>query len=399
MKESLRKLRLKLSSIIPLLNEKQRRLVVAAEAKSLGRGGIQSVAKVTGMSRQTIYQGLKDLGSGSKHDRVRSVGGGRKKISKQAPEIVDALENLIEPDMRGDPESLLRWTCKSVRNLEKALYKAGHVVSYRTIATILHERDYNLQGNRKGLEGKKDHPDRNLQFEYINKIAKDFLKKQFPVISVDTKKKELVGNYKNNGREWAKKGKARKVLTHDFPDPKVAKAVPYGVYDIGENAGWVNVGVDADTAEFAVESIRQWWKSIGRKKYSKVVDILICADSGGSNGYRSHLWKRELQKIANQTKLNITVAHFPPGTSKWNKIEHRLFSFISLNWRGKPLTDYRTIVNLIAATTTKAGLTVKVRLDKKTYKRGIKVSTKELKAINLKKHSFHGDWNYTIKPQ
>lgn len=399
LKKSLKLLRLKLSGVLPMLNEKQRRVIAAAEAKSLGRGGIQAVAKVTGMSRQTIYQGLKDLEIGNRGDRVRSVGGGRKKISSQTPALVEALEALIEPDMRGDPESLLRWTCKSVRNLEATLCDDGYVVSYRTIATILHELDYNLQGNRKSLEGKKDHPDRNSQFEHINTLAKEFLRKKLPVISVDTKKKELVGNYKNNGREWTKKGAARKVLTHDFPDPKVAKAVPYGVYDIGNNTGWVNVGVDADTAEFAVESIRQWWKSVGKKKYLKALDLLICADSGGSNGYRSHLWKRELQKIANQTKLNITVAHFPPGTSKWNKIEHRLFSFISLNWRGKPLTDYRTIVNLIAATTTKAGLTVKVRLDKKIYKRGIKVSTKELNAINLNKHSFHGDWNYTIKPQ
>lgn len=385
--------------MLPLLNEKQRRVVAASEAKAMGRGGVQAVATVTGMSRQTIYNGLRDLESGLRQDRVRDIGGGRKKISKQIPEVVNALENLIEPAMRGDPESLLRWTCKSVRNLEAALCKDGYVISYRTIATILHEREYNLQGNRKSLEGKKGHPDRNAQFEHINTQAKEFLDNKWPVISVDTKKKELVGNYKNNGREWAKKGTPRTVLSHDFPDPKVAKAVPYGVYDVGSNAGWVNVGIDADTAEFAVESIRQWWKNMGKKRYPVSRNLLICADSGGSNGYRSHLWKSELQKIANHTQLNITVAHFPPGTSKWNKIEHRLFSFISLNWRGKPLTDYQTIVNLIAATTTKAGLTVRVRLDKKLYKKGIKVSKKDLSRINLVQNSFHGEWNYTIKPQ
>ena len=274
----------------------------------------------------------------------------------------------------------------------------GLAISHMTIARILHEQEYSLQANRKTSEGKKDHPDRDKQFRYINEQAKQFLRDGDPVISVDTKKKELVGNYKNAGHEWEQKGHAVEVLSHDFPDPEVPKAIPYGVYDIGRNTGWVNVGTDGDTAEFAVESIRQWWKWMGSKKYLKVKDILICADSGGSNGYRSHLWKKELQKLANQNKLRITVCHFPPGTSKWNKIEHRLFSYISMNWRGRPLTDYRTVVNLIAATTTKTGLTVKVRLDKKKYQRGIKVSLEELKKIALQQHEFHGEWNYTIKP-
>jgi len=393
-----RSLRLKLAGILPFLNEKQRRVLAAAEAKSFGRGGIQTIARITGMCRQTIYRGLEDLKVGNKSERVRKPGGGRKKLSKQSPEMVGALEALIDPVTRGDPESLLRWTCKSVRNLEENLRGSGFSVSYRTIANILNELEYNLQTNRKTSEVKKDHPDRDQQFRYINEQAKGFIRKSNPVISVDTKKKELVGNYKNSGQEWRKKGDVVKVLSHDFPDPEVPKAVPYGVYDIGKNAGWVNVGTDADTAEFAVESIRQWWKWMGKKRYPKTKELLICADSGGSNGYRSHLWKRELQTFSNQKELKITVCHFPPGTSKWNKVEHRLFSYISMNWRGRPLTDYQTVVSLIAATTTKTGLIVKVRLDKKKYQRGIKVSAQELRNLNIRQHEFHGEWNYTIEP-
>jgi hypothetical protein len=308
---------------------------------------------------------------------------------------VVALEKLIDPSTRGDPESPLRWTCKSIRILESELNQMGHEISYPSVAAILHELEYSLQANRKTSEG-KDHPDRNEQFEYINQQVKSFLKSGLPVISVDTKKKELIGNYKNNGKEWEPKGQHRKVMGHDFPDPELPKAVPYGVYDIGENVGWVNVGIDADTAEFAVESIRQWWKRMGKKRYPKVKSILICADSGGSNGYRSHLWKRELHKLAKSENLKISVCHFPPGTSKWNKIEHRLFSYITMNWRGHPLVSYETVINLIAATKTKTGLKVKVRLDKKKYKRGIKVTKEELKAIGIEKHPFHGEWNYTI---
>lgn len=374
-------------------------MLLAVEAKSFGRGGVQRVSDFSGMSRQTIYRGLDDLKAKGKSDRIRAPGGGRKKISEENEKLVRSLDGLIEPVTRGHPESSLRWTCKSVRNLSADLSSRGHKVSYRTIARMLTDMGYSLQANRKTSEGKKDHPDRNEQFLYISKQAKLFLQRGQPVISVDTKKKELVGNYKNPGQEWKRKRKPVKVLSHDFPDPKVPKAVPYGVYDVGKNVGWVNVGISSDTAEFAVESIRQWWKKMGNKKYKTAKGLLITADSGGSNGYRLHLWKRELQQLANQLKMDITVCHFPPGTSKWNKIEHRLFSYITKNWRGRPLIDYETVVNLIAATTTKSGLTVKVRFDKRVYDKGIKVTSDEIKKIKIKKHNFHGEWNYTISPQ
>jgi transposase len=398
MDERAQGLRLKLAGILPLMNERQRRIVVAAEAKSYGRGGIQTLARITGISRQTIYRGLEDLESAEPTSRVRKCGGGRKKVSEQNPKILQTLESLIEPTTRGDPESFLRWTCKSVRNLEEELEVAGYAVSHATVASLLHELHYTLQANRKTSEGKADHPDRDDQFHYIDRQARRFVRRGWPVISVDTKKKELVGNYKNAGREWTHKGQAREVLTHDFPDPKVPKAVPYGVYDLAQNTGWVNVGIDADTAQFAVESIRQWWKRMGRSRYPRASALLICADSGGSNSYRSHLWKRELQRLCNQQALTISVCHFPPGTSKWNKVEHRLFSYITMNWRGRPLTDYQTVVNLIADTKTKTGLIVKARLDKNTYERGIKVSAQELKTFKIQPHRFHGEWNYTIKP-
>ena len=398
MEERERVLQKKLAEVLPFLNEKQRRVLAASEAKAYGRGGVQTVARVTGISRQTIYHGLADLERGDLSDRIRRLGGGRKKLREQSPELVTTIEDILDDATRGDPVSPLRWTCKSVRNVEKGLMEIGYSVSYRTVARILKEQEYSLQANRKTSEGMKDHPDRDQQFRYINEQAKRFLRSRRPVISVDTKKKELVGKYKNSGREWQKKGRAVDVLSHDFPDPTVPKAVPYGIYDIGDNAGWVSVGVSADTAEFAVESIRQWWRWMGKRRYPKAKDLLICADSGGSNGYRSHLWKRELQEFANRQKLRITVCHFPPGTSKWNKIEHRLFSFITMNWRGRPLTDYQTIVNLIASTTTKTGLTVKVRLDTNRYRRGVKVSAEELSKIALEPHEFHGEWNYTIRP-
>jgi len=381
------------------MNEKQRRVLAAAEAKAYGRGGVQTVALITGMSRQTIYRGLEDLQTKVDLNRVRIPGGGRKKLRQNDPYLVESLENLIEPSTRGDPESPLRWTCKSVRSLAAALEDKGHHIGRQSVANILHELEYSLQANRKTSEGKADHPDRDAQFQHINGYAKKFLRKGMPVISVDTKKKELVGKYKNNGQEWAKKSRPVKVLSHDFPDPKVSKAVPYGVYDIGRNTGWVNVGTTADTAEFAVESIRQWWKKMGKKRYPKTKGILICADSGGSNGYRLHLWKRELQRFCNTERLAVSVCHFPPGTSKWNKIEHRLFSYISMNWRGRPLTDYCTVVNLIASTTTKTGLTVRARLDRRSYQKGIKVSAKEILELNIDRHKFHGEWNYTIKPR
>lgn len=392
-------IRAKLAGVLPFLNEKQRRVVAAAEAKAYGRGGISVVSRACGLARETIYRGLSDLDSGEVSERVRDPGGGRKKLTQKDPRLGKALEALIEPHTRGDPQSLLRWTCLSVRKLEGELTRAGHPVSYGSIANLLHALGYSLAGNRKSTEGVKDHPDRDAQFRYIDAQARDFLKHREPVISADTKKKELIGNYKNGGREWQPKGYRRTVLTHDFPDPKIPKAVPYGIYDIAENSGWVNVGISADTAEFSVASIRWWWRRMGEKRYPKTKRLLVCVDSGGSNGYRLHLWKRELQRFADASGLAITVCHFPRGTSKWNKVEHRLFSYISLNWRGRPLTDYRTVVNLIAATTTTTGLTVKARLDRTIYRTGIEVSAQELKTLSLRAHDFHGEWNYTISPR
>jgi hypothetical protein len=386
------------------MDERSRRIWAATEARALGWGGISRVAEATGLARNTIAAGMRELKRRgrppqSERERVRRPGGGRKRLTERQPKLIDKLEALVEPTTRGDPQSPLRWTTLSVRKLEQALQQAGFTVSYGTVANLLKELNYTLQGHYKRSEGTVDHKDRDAQFRYINDQASAQLRARRPVISVDTKKKELVGSYRNAGREWRPKGDPIEVLLHDFPAPDVPKAVPYGIYDIGENKGWVNVGMSADTAEFAVQSIRQWWRHMGKPRYPKSRDLLICADSGGSNGYRLHLWKRELQHFATEEKVTITVCHFPPGTSKWNKIEHRLFSFISANWRGRPLTDYRTIVNLIARTTTKTGLTIKARLDRRTYKRGIKVSTKELQALNLKPHDFHGEWNYTITPK
>ena len=392
-------LRLQLSELLPLLNERQRRVLAASEAKSYGKGGVTVVARITGMSRQTIYRGLEELGNFDDPDRVRCSGGGRKKLTETMPEVLEALDQIVAPTSRGDPESPLRWTCKSVRKIVDSLSEQGFSIGRQSVANLLHELDYSLQANRKTSEGKKDHPDRDEQFKYINRRAKSFLRRLLPVISVDTKKKELVGKYKNGGREWEQKGQPAKVLSHDFPDPKVPKAVPYGVYDIGKNLGWVNVGIAADTAEFAVESINQWWKHMGQRKYPDATELYICADSGGSNGYRIHLWKYELQKLSNRLNLKITVSHYPPGTGKWNKIEHRLFSYITKNWRGRPLIDYRTVVELIASTTTNTGLIVKVRLDKKQYKNGKKVPDSEIQKLNIRRHKFHGEWNYTISPQ
>jgi transposase len=389
-------LKIKLSSILPELNERQKRILVGAEAQALGYGGINVISDITGISVPTIRRGIKELNKKSKKfEGVRRRGAGRKRAVDRNPRLARIIQEIIEPDTRGDPESPLRWTCKSVRNIADALKREKCVVSHQTVASILRELEYSLQGNRKTKEG-ANHPDRNRQFLYINKMAKTALARRTPVISVDAKKKELVGNYKNNGKEWNPKGIPNEVNGHDFPDPKVPKALPYGVYDIANNKGWVNVGITSDTAEFAVESIRQWWKRMGQKRYLRSKHLLIFADAGGSNGYRSRLWKKEIQKFADEQHLNITICHFPPGTSKWNKIEHRLFSFISVNWRGKPLLSYEVIVNLIASTTTKTGLAVKARLDKRKYKKGIKVSEAEMKNIRLVRHSFHGEWNYTI---
>ena len=393
------KLKEKLSIILPSLNEKQKRLLLGAEANFLGYGGIKFLADITGMSTNTIARGVREIENGDEDvSRIRSKGSGRKKLTTKYPEIKNHIEDLIEPDTHGDPESPLRWTCKSVRNISDFLGEKNCTVSRQSVARILREMEYSLQGNRKTKEG-NDHPDRDKQFRFINKICKKFLFWGNPVISVDTKKKELVGEYKNEGREWHKKHGAIEVNGHDFPNPEVPKAIPYGIYDIGNNSGWVNVGITADTAEFAVSSIRYWWQYVGSHRYPKAKKILICADAGGSNGYRLRLWKKELQKFADARDIELTVCHFPPGTSKWNKIEHRLFSFISINWRGKPLTSYQVLINLIASTTTTTGLVVKARLDKKNYKKGKKVPDYEMENLRVIKNKFHGEWNYTIKPR
>lgn len=398
-KKSKDSLKVKLSGVLPELNERQRRILLAAEAAAFGYGGIRALSEISGVAETTISRGIQDLNKKPENlVASRQKGGGRKRSTEVNPELKRILQEIIEPDTRGDPETPLRWTCKSVRNIADALKREKLVVSHQTVAAILRELEYSLQGNKKTKEG-ADHPDCNEQFLYINRIAKKFLAKKDPVISVDTKKKELVGNYKNVGKEWASRGQPIEVNGHDFPDKSVPKAIPYGVYDIADNKGWVNVGVTSDTAEFAVESIRQWWVRMGQKRYPTAERLLIFADGGGSNGYRSRLWKREIQKLSNRAQLEITVCHFPRGTSKWNKIEHRLFSFISVNWRGKPLLSYQTIISLIAATTTKSGLTVKARLDKKNYEKGIEISEKEMSSINLTRHSFHGEWNYTISPK
>ena len=398
-------LKIKLSVVLPELNERQRRILVAAEALELGYGGISALSEMTGISRNTIQRGIEDLKLERKRrkkntpfSRVRKGGGGRKKLSEKIPNIKSVIEDLVEQDVRGDPETPLRWTCKSVRNISDLLKKDGYEVSRQGVARILHELEFSLQGNRKTKEG-KDHPDRDSQFRFISRSAKVFIKGHQPVISVDTKKKELVGNYKNQGREWGKKGQPVDVNGHDFPDPKVPKAIPYGVYDIANDKGWVSIVITADTAEFAVNTIRRWWRTAGRKRYPHAKELMICADAGGSNGYRCHLWKVELQKFSNESKLKISVSHFPPGTSKWNKIEHRLFSFITINWRGKPLRSYQTILDLISATKTKSGLTISATIDKRKYKTGIKIPKKIIEQINIVKEDFHGEWNYAIKPQ
>jgi hypothetical protein len=384
----------------PVLDEQSRRRFVALEARALGRGGVTLMARVTGLARRTIYHGLSDIRDdvAAAPGRVRKDGGGRKKKASQDPTLLVDLKHLIEPVTRGDPMRSLLWTCRSLRHLAGALAKKGHEVCPTVVGNLLHDMGYSLQANNKTREGSK-HIDRDAQFEYINTQAVAFLAADEPVISVDTKKKELVGNFKNNGREWHRKGAPEAVNVHDFIDPKLSRAVPYGVYDINNNVGWVSVGTDHDTACFAVNAIRRWWQTMGKKRHPKAKRLMITADGGGSNGYRVRLWKVELQKLADELRLPITVCHLPPGTSKWNKIEHRLFSFISINWRGKPLRSYRTIVQLIAATTTKAGLKVRAELDENKYPKGIKISDTQLIAVNLSRHSFHGDWNYTIAPR
>jgi transposase len=383
------------------LDERMRRLVAAAEAAALGFGGTSIVARATGVSRRAIHIGARELkqkphGLGLP-SRVRRPGGGRKKTVHQDPTLLRDLEALIEPVTRGDPESPLRWTAKSVRRLATELQRQGHRTSHRMVAELLHELGYSLQANAKTIEG-ASHPDRNAQFEYINERVQQFVGQKQPVVSVDTKKKELLGEFKNGGREWRPQGKPEKVRVHDFVIPELGKAIPYGVYDLGTNTGWVSVGMDHDTAEFAVETIRRWWRWMGQNYYPRARRLLITADAGGSNGSRLRLWKTEIQNLADELKIPISICHFPPGTSKWNKIEHRLFSFISQNWRGKPLISHAVIVKLIAATRTKTGLKVKAKLDINSYPEGIKVSQAELEKVRLRPDSFHGDWNYTILP-
>ena len=384
----------------PFLNEHQLRLLAAAMAETIGYGGISIVSKETGISRPTITLGCEELKYPENiiTNRVRKEGGGRKKTVDLDPKLKEDLNKLIEPVTFGDPESPLRWTCKSVRTLSDELNRIGHKTSHRMVAELLHEMGYSLQTNRKTIE-ETSHPDRNEQFEYINQKAKNYQLENQPVISVDTKKKELVGDFKNNGQELRPKGNPEKVRVHDFEIPELGKINPYGVFDIFNNIGWVNVGIDHDTAAFAVESIRRWWYCMGHDLYPNALSLLITADSGGSNGSRIKLWKLELQKLANETGLSISVSHLPPGTSKWNKIEHRLFAYISQNWRGKPLISHEVIVNLIAATTTKTGLQVKCHLDTNIYPKGIKVSDEEMASINIQRDSFHGDWNYVISPK
>jgi len=383
------------------LDERLRRMVAAAEAEALGSRGISIVSRSTGVSRRAIRRGMEELREATRltsgQHRIRRPGGGRKKAIEKDSSLLADLERLIEPTTRGDPESPLRWTCKSVRQLAQELRHKHHQVSHQLVSDLLHELDYSLQANRKTIEG-TSHPDRDAQFEHINRRVRLFLRAGDPVISVDTKKKELVGNFKNGGQELRPQGDPERVLVHDFVNPELGRAIPYGVYDLGSNSGWVSVGVDHDTATFAVESIRRWWRSMGRPLYRRCKRLLIMADAGGSNGPKLRLWKVELQTLANEIGKQISICHFPPGTSKWNKIEHRLFSFISMNWRGKPLLTYQVIVSLIAATTTTKGLRVRAALDRNVYPTAVKVTATEVEDVNLKPDRFHGDWNYTVAP-
>jgi Rhodopirellula transposase DDE domain len=383
----------------PVLNEQSLRRFVATEARSYGHGGVSVVSRITGIARSTISRGLKEI-TEKRHvevGRLRRRGGGRKAKRAKDSTLLGDLKRLVEPATRGDPMGPLRWTSKSLRHLEAALREMAHTVCPHVIADCLRELGYSLQANSKTREG-SGHVDRNAQFQYISEQASSLLAAGEPVVSVDTKKKELVGNFKNNGRELRPKGSPEAVNVHDFIDPKLGRAVPYGIYDIGDNKGWVSVGSDHDTASFAVHALGRWWTTMGQNRYPKATRLLVTADGGGSNGHRVRLWKVELQALADTLCIPITVCHLPPGTSKWNKIEHRLFSFITLNWRGKPLRSFKTIVQLIAATTTRAGLTVHAELDENKYPKGVKISDAKLASVNLARHTFHGDWNYTISP-
>ena len=394
----LRALQQKVALLWPHLDERARRLFAASEARQLGHGGVSTVSRACGLSRVTITKGVQELETSPlPAGRVRRPGGGRPALEALDPGLPARLEALVEPLTRGDPESPLRWTSKSTRALSAALTAQHHPVSHEKVAQLLRQMDYSLQGNRKTEEG-NDHPDRDAQFLFINEQVRRALAAKRPVISVDTKKKELLGNYQNDGRQWRKTKTPQRVNVHDFPTPSVPRAYPYGIYDLGRNTGFVNVGTDHDTGAFAVASIRGWWRAEGRRLYPTAKSLVITADGGGSNGYRLRLWKMKLQELADEAGLSIKVCHFPPGTSKWNKVEHRLFSFISSNWRGEPLRDYETIVGLIAKTTTAKGLRVTCRLDRRRYPVGRRVSDDEIATVNLVPQSFHGEWNYVIRP-
>jgi len=395
-------IKLRYEALDPFLDERGRRRFAAAEASAAGWGGVTAVARITGMARSTIDRGLAELrgeaAPAATPDRVRRKGGGRKALVTTDPTLLADLKRLVEPATRGDPMAPLLWTAKSLRNLAAGLGELGHRIGHNVVADLLRGMGYSLQANRKTLEG-TNHPDRDAQFGYINDRMKNALAAGEPAISVDTKKKELVGDFKNAGREYRPKGRPEPVRVHDFIIPELGRAAPYGVYDIADNTGWVSVGIDHDTASFAVNTIRRWWQTMGCERHPKATRLLITADCGGSNGARVRLWKRELQALANELGMAITVCHLPPGTSKWNKIEHRLFSFITRNWRGRPLVSYQTIVQLIAATTTKTGLKVQSEIDTNTYPLGVKVTNAEMDEINIHRHDFHGEWNYTISPQ
>jgi len=395
-------LRKKYRLLRDVLDERGRRVWAAAEANSLPYGGVSLVAKATGLSRSTIHAGIRELkasrGKPLASGRIRRAGGGRKPLTFHQPDLLKALEQLVEPLVRGDPESFLRWTSKSTRHLAQELQRQGYSIGDRKVAALLHQMGYSLQANAKTLEGNQ-HPDRNAQFEYVNARTKSFLEQGLPVISVDTKKKELVGNFSNRGQEWQPQGEPQKTLVHDFPDKELGKIIPYGIYDVGRNQGWVSVGIDHDTAEFAIDSILAWWKYMGSKTYPQATKLMIMADAGGSNASRSRLWKAGLQRLANLTGFELHVSHFPPGTSKWNKIEHRMFSFITQNWRATPLVSYQTIVHLISNTRTTAGLKIKAMPTRKTYPTGIEVPASEMAQLNLTPDDFHGDWNYSFQPQ
>jgi transposase len=398
-KETAQKLAAKFGVIFPHLDERQRRLLMGAEARALGHGGIRLAARAAGVREATVSLGVAELESGAEPlGRARRPGGGRKRAAGLDPGLRPALLALVEPEERGDPMSPLRWTTKSTRNLAAELTRQGHRVGADTVGDLLREEGFSLQGNAKTIEGQR-HPDRDAQFRYINEQVKAHQDTADPVISVDTKKKENVGEFKNGGREWRPKGEPAAVRTHDFPDEQLGKAIPYGVYDLAANSGWVSVGTDHDTAAFAVQTIRRWWNAAGRAAYPRARRLLITADAGGSNSYRTRAWKTELAAFALETGLAVTVCHFPPGTSKWNRIEHRLFSHITMNWRGRPLTSHQVIVSTIAATTTRAGLTVRAELDPGSYPGGVKVSDEQMARLPLDRHDWHGDWNYTLRPE